>query len=469
MKVLLTGGGTLGPVTPLLGLVEHWRAHNESLDLVWVGTVKGPEGPLVSANDIRFISIAGVKAPRYFTFYWFIVPFIGVYALIESWNLLKNERPDAIVTAGGFVSVPLIILGRFMGIPSWVHQQDVVPGLANKIMAKFAKRISVTFEKSRDVFPSSKTETMGNAVRKSIGDGDRIRGYKKFNLDPDRKTILVMGGGGGSSWINESVSALAVNLTEHWQVLHSTGSDKYESVQVENHNYVVEPMIHDAIDDAYAIADLVICRAGLGTLTELAFVGKPAIVIPMPDSHQEMNAFELFEHQAAIVLDQTETTPQILLNTIKSIVEDENSQMRLVANLKLTFPKDGTKKIADGVLAMAGEAAKEWKRGEAKKIEKHVEEMFGGEDELEFELEAGIGLNGSVSLHDEPGGAGSGSAGVAASQAPRNDELEDSEFADDELENDGMSIKEQVERALKGQKIEIEEAGDDSPFEVKDV
>ncbi|NQV12168.1 UDP-N-acetylglucosamine--N-acetylmuramyl-(pentapeptide) pyrophosphoryl-undecaprenol N-acetylglucosamine transferase [Candidatus Uhrbacteria bacterium] len=467
MKILLSGGGTLGPVTPLLGLAEYWRGRNDNVDLVWAGTTKGPEGPLIVANDIRFISIASVKIPRYATPYWIVMPFLGLYAFIESWNLLRVERPDVIVTAGGYVSVPLVVLGRVMGIPSWVHQQDVLPGLANKIMSKFARRVSVTFDSSKDLFPSSKTEVTGNAVRACVAAGDRDSGFRKFNLSPDRKTILVLGGGGGSSWINESVSALAGNLTENWQVLHITGSDKYESVEVENPHYTVEPVIHDGMDDAYAIADVVICRAGLGTMTELALVGKPAIVIPMPDSHQEMNAFQLFEHQAAIVVDQTETTPQILFNTIKHIMDDENSQMRLVANLKLTFPKDGTKKIADGVLSLGNALANSWKRDSKKKkvvgegrgsLKDHVDQMFG-ED------------HGAEELEDADTGVAAGEHGSYSTDKTYEQEvsLEVPVEDDEPVGAVGMSIKEQVARALKGKTITIEEGDEESPFEVKDL
>lgn len=450
MKILLSGGGTLGPVTPLLGLVEHWRRNNENVDLFWVGTTKGPEGPLVVANDIRFISIASVKFPRYATPYWIAMPFLGIYAFIESWNLLRNERPDVIVTAGGYVSVPLVILGRIMGVPSWVHQQDVLPGMANKIMSRFANRVSVTFDSSKDFFSSSKTEVTGNAVRASIAGGDRDSGYRKFNLTPDRKTILVLGGGGGSSWINESVSALAGNLTEEWQVLHITGSDKYESVQVENQHYIVEPIIHDGMDDAYAVADLVICRAGLGTMTELAYVGKPSIVIPMPDSHQEMNAFQLFEHQAAIVVDQTETTPQILLNTIKGVMSDENSQMRLVANLKLTFPKDGTGNIAEGIVSLGNASDKTWKRSSKKKVSESVSTK-----------DADVGLNEKSCLFKE--------SNHGEDFAKDSVQDERGVLLDEAIEDSGMSIKEQVTRALKGKRVDIEEGEEEYPFEIKDL
>lgn len=438
MKVLLSGGGTLGPVTPLLGLIEHWRKHNEMLDLLWVGTVNGPEASIVTAQDIRFISIASVKIPRYFTLYWFAMPFLLIYAFVEAWNLLRAERPDVIVTAGGYVSVPLVILGRFMGVKSWVHQQDVIPGLANKIMSRFATKISVTFEDSKSAFPRRKTTLTGNAVRPSIADGSRKSAYKKFGLDSDRKTLLVLGGGGGARWINEAVSAVAKDLTKEWQVLHITGSNKYTSVNVQSDHYILEPMVND-MDDAFAVADVVLCRAGLGTITELNFIGKPAIIVPIPNSHQEMNAFFLYEHQAALILDQTETTPQILLNTIRTIMDNEDVQLRFTANMKLAFPKDGTKRIADGILELAREADSKWSR---KSSEKSPLQEFLSDEKGE--------------KLDPPPYEGGDRGG------------DDIESVDDSTSNElPMSIKEQVARALGGAEIELEEGEDDElPFNV---
>ena len=391
MKILLTGGGTLGPVTPLLALVEYWRGTGKDLNLVWVGTVNGPEAQLITAKDIRFISIASVKIPRYLTPYLLVVPFMGIYALIEAWNVLKKEQPDVIVSAGGYVSVPLVILGRLLGVKSWIHQQDIVPGLANKIMSKFAAKISVTFKDSVHAFPARKMEVTGNAVRASLTKGSREKALKKFGLSKDRKTLLVLGGGAGSTWVNKSVSAIAGELSKKWQVLHVAGRDKLDTVLPASEHYSVEPMIGEGMDDAYAAADIVLCRAGLGTMTELAAIGKPAIVIPIPDTHQEMNAFFLYEHQAAIILDQTETTPQVLLAAIKSVMDDEDVRIRLTANMKLSFPKDGTKKIGDGVLELARESDAKWVRGTKKMeagVEKEVQRTENAEVTQEKEDEA---------------------------------------------------------------------------------
>jgi len=390
MKILLSGGGTLGPVTPLLALVEYWRDNNEAVDIVWVGTKNGPEGELVEASGVRFISINSVKVPRYLTFYWLGMPFLLIRSFFDAWKVLRVERPDVIVTAGGYVSVPLVVLGWMMGVKSWVHQQDVVPGLANKIMARFASKISVTFDQSKEAFKASKTTVTGNAVRPSMLLGDRGRGLARYGLDADRATIVVIGGGGGSAWINDTVSALAENLAEKWQVLHITGASMFEFVQVDNPHYVVVPIVNERMEDVYAMADLVICRAGLGTMTELVHVCKPAIVIPIPDSHQEMNAYYLYENQAAIILDQTETTPQIMLSTIRHVISNQNVAMRLCANLKLSFPRDGTKEIAEGVLGLARESDKSWKRGDAEVERDALPEVMATIEDMDDDIPLSI-------------------------------------------------------------------------------
>lgn len=409
MKIILSGGGTLGPVTPLLALAEQWRADSRNIEVLWVGTVNGPEAGLVRAHEIRFISMASVKVPRYATLYWLAIPFLAIYALIESWHVVKKEQPDVIVSAGGYVSVPLVLVARLFGVKSWIHQQDIRPGLANIIMSKVASRISVTFKESAAAYSARKTEVTGNAVRASLLNGHRESALKKFGLDATRKTLLVLGGGSGSVWLNKAVSAIASDLTARWQVLHVAGRDKLHTVLSAGNHYVVEPLIGEGMDDAYAAADVVLCRAGMGTLTELSAVGKPAIVIPIPDSHQEDNAFFLYEHQGALVLDQTETTPQVLLSAIRSVMDDEDVQMRLAANLKLAFPKDGTKAIADGVLALASESAAKWVRAKpsaAPSVDDAVSEPISQEREtgamesIEEQLKRALG--GAIEGIDKP-------------------------------------------------------------------
>ena len=312
-----------------------------------------------------------------------------------------------------------------MGIRSWVHQQDLLPGLANKIMARFATKVSVTFEDSKSVFPSAKRSHRQRVAREHIGRVARAA-MNMFGLNPQRKTLLVVGGGGGATWINRSVSAIADSLTKQWQVLHVTGRERGSGARTQEH-YVVEPLINDGMAHAFAAADVVLCRAGLGTLTELAVVGKPAIVVPIPDSHQELNAFYLYEHQAALILDQTETTPQILLASIRTVMESEDIRLRFTANLKLSFPKDGTKAIADGVLALARESDAKWSRTSP--------------------------VRGEVSSETRRRGVNSKGA-EAANPA-------------DDLP---LAIQEQVARALSGEAMEFEEGDDDDrPFEIKKV
>ena len=351
------------------------------------------------------------------------MPFLGLYALIESWNLLRHRAAGRHCDGRRLCGVPLIVLGRCMGIRSWVHQQDLLPGLANKIMARFATKVSVTFEDSKSVFLSAKRSHRQRVAREHIGRVARMA-MNMFGLNPHRKTLLVVGGGGERRGSTGPFRRSPIP-DKQWQVLHVTGRERGAAARMEH--YVVEPLINDGMAHAFAAADVVLCRAGLGTLTELAVVGKPAIVVPIPDSHQELNAFYLYEHQAALILDQTETTPQILLASIRTVMESEDIRLRFTANLKLSFPKDGTKAIADGVLALARESDAKWSRTSP--------------------------VRGEVSSETRRRGVNSKGA-EAANPA-------------DDLP---LAIQEQVARALSGEAMEFEEGDDDDrPFEIKKV
>ncbi|MEK7665740.1 MAG: UDP-N-acetylglucosamine--N-acetylmuramyl-(pentapeptide) pyrophosphoryl-undecaprenol N-acetylglucosamine transferase [Patescibacteria group bacterium] len=323
MKIMLTGGGTLGPVTPLIAVVEALRLDDSHVEFVWVGTPHGPEAEVVLAAGISFLALSVPKLTRHAPARWIGIPFGLVLSCVRSLTLLRKEKPDVILSAGGYVSVPIIWMATVLGIPSWIHQQDVRAGLANKLMAPFADRISVAWEKSLADFDSEKTIYLGNPVRASLFFGSRDRGLQAFSFLNSNLTILIMGGGTGSSWINDVIGRIGSELEMNANVLHITGVGKSSTL-----THSVE-LVSDGMADVFAMADVVICRAGMGTISELAALKKSAIIIPMPNSHQEDNARILDECGSAIILHQSQTTPQMLLTNVIRLLDDEKKRFEL--------------------------------------------------------------------------------------------------------------------------------------------
>lgn len=356
MKMLFTGGGSLGPVTPLLAVVEAMRTIDSTVAYVWVGTPHGPERQLVEAAGVTFFSLEAPKLSRNAPRTWPAVPFRLLWSFRMAVHILTRERPDIVVSAGAYVSVPVVWAAAALGIPSWIHQQDVRPGLANRLMAPFAKQISVAWARDASAFAKKKTIVVGNPVRPSVLGGSRERGLQRFGLAPTRPTVLVLGGGTGAVWLNHAVTELARAHGRMINILHLTGIGKKLKLDEVPEGYVAIELVKEGMADAYAMADLVVCRAGMGTISELAATKKAAIVIPMPNSHQEDNTAVLEELHAAVVLHQERTTPQILNETIARLLKDPAERAHLGERLHAALPTDGVAEKLAGRLRKTAEA-----------------------------------------------------------------------------------------------------------------
>ena len=340
MKVMMTGGGTLGPVTPLLAVVEAWKKLDPSAHFVWVGTLNGPERTLVEKQAIPFFGMQAPKLDRHAPLRWIFIPFRFLWSMKVAAELIRQERPDVVVTAGGYVSVPVLWVARLLRIPTWVHQQDVRAGLANLLMVPAATRVSVAWIKTIHKFPTKKTIHIGNPVRLSVVGGLKERAAARFGLNPDKPTVLVLGGGTGAVWINQAIASLAPELVSRANILHITGRGKQPEGE-QPHGYVVVDLIAEGMNDVFALADIVVCRAGMGTISELSALRKPSIIIPMPNSHQEDNTEALEELDAAIIMHQERTSPQMLLQTLEELLADAEERKKLGNRLHAALPTDG--------------------------------------------------------------------------------------------------------------------------------
>ncbi len=372
MKILFAGGGTLGPVTPLLAVAEAWRAVDPSVEFVWVGTPNGPDRKVVEAAGVRFVSIPVARLTRYPSVEWLLLPVNLFRAARQSWKILKDEQPNLVASAGGFTGVPLVVAARVLGIPSWLHQQDVRPILSSKLVVPFATWISTAWESSLTSFPKGKSAWVGNPVRANgtkvplnsfprdvspastdfpgtlVPSCSREASVRRFGLDPSRQTVLVFGGGGGALFLNRLMETVGREIAETANVIHIVGIGKMtQALETMGDRYVAVELLTEAMSDALTAADLVVCRAGMGTISDLAARGKAAIVVPLPNSPQEDNARVLETGDAAVVLREDATSPQECLETIHGLLRDDDRRRSLGNNVRNLLRTDVAATLVD--------------------------------------------------------------------------------------------------------------------------
>ncbi len=341
MKIIFSGGGTLGPVTPLLAIHQIIKRKYPEAQFIWLGTKNGPEKKLVEEKGILFYALSSGKLRRYLSF-WNVIDIVRIIiGFFQSIFLMWQEEPSLCISAGGFVSVPVHYAAWFWGVPSWVHQQDVVVGMANKLMSPVAKVITTALEINVKNFNKKKAYWLGNPVREEILQGDKNEAMKMFNLKPGLPVIFATGGGTGSMRVNQLIIQAVQHLKGHCQIIHLSGLERPQelverAVQLFDY-YQVYQFFTKEMSAAYAVADMVISRGGFGTISEIAALGKPAILIPKP-GHQEENVKYLSEVGAAIFVDERTSDGNYLAKIIRELLADSIKQKQLSHQLQKTLP-----------------------------------------------------------------------------------------------------------------------------------
>lgn len=349
----MTGGGTLGPVTPLLAIAQAWKEVDAAAHITWVGTPNGPEKELIEARGIPFTGMSAPKFSRHAFWSWpFIVPHF-LFSCIRAVVLLNERRPDIIFTAGGFTSVPIVIMGAIMRIPTWVHQLDVKVGLANRLMAPFAKRVSVTWEASMNAFPWPKASVYGGIVRDELEKGDGKTFLEQKGLRTDRPVLFVTGGGTGAQSINMAMQAIASALIKKMTVIHLTGKGKMIHLpEAMKDRYLAVELLNTDMVHALDAADVVVSRAGMGTIMELIALKKPTIFLPIVNSQQEDNLVPVKEVDAAIVL--SAPTPQHLKQEIVKLFDDESLRQNFGRKLGGLLRMNAEERIVKDAIQLLG-------------------------------------------------------------------------------------------------------------------
>lgn len=282
-RILFTGGGTAGHVTPNVALIEAVRQLGWQID--YAGSQSGIEHEMISALEVPFHPIASGKLRRYFSWENFIDPFKIIWGILQALALCISLRPDVVFSKGGYVSVPVVVAAWMLRIPVISHESDVTPGLANKITYPFCKKICVTFDATTSHLPAGRVVVTGTPVRSALLTGDARRGLQSLGLDragvdEEKPLLLVFGGSLGAQVINAQVRSVLQSLLARFNIVHVTGAGNMD-LSVESQGYVQREFIGDEFGDVLAAASLVVSRAGANTLYELFLLRKPHLLIPL--------------------------------------------------------------------------------------------------------------------------------------------------------------------------------------------
>jgi UDP-N-acetylglucosamine--N-acetylmuramyl-(pentapeptide) pyrophosphoryl-undecaprenol N-acetylglucosamine transferase len=354
MRIILAGGGTGGPVVPLLAVAENLKAKNPDTDFLFVGSKTGPEQGLVEAAGLKYATISSGRWRRYLSIRNITDTFLIAAGFIQAYRLLSRYKPDLIFTVGGSVGVPLAWAGKLKGVKILIHQQDALPGLANRVVAPFAAAITTAFEETSKNFYSNlgifrnermkRIEWVGNPVRAEFFSKDLP--YKDFfGLHDQLPVLLITGGGTGAAQINDVVKEALPELVKSHQVVHISGKGKLIS-GFKDSNYHQYEFLSKEMSTIMKMADIVVSRAGLSTISELSILGKIAIVVPMPDSHQEANAQILLDRSAAIVLYKEEFTTDNLVKVVNAVKFNVERQKLLIRGMSALMPRDAASRIS---------------------------------------------------------------------------------------------------------------------------
>jgi len=368
MKILFTGGGTGGHIFPIIAIKESFQDVQDFFYL-------GPDSfARENMQNIKAKFISAGKFKRYFDPFLSIELTKTIVGIIQSFWHLFIWMPDVIFSKGGYGSFPVVFVGWIYRIPIILHDSDSIPGLANRITAKFAKKIILSFPNSAKYFKKKQQKKIiiiGNPVRKELLQGDKERARKVFNistpstsLGTSKPVVLILGGSQGAEKINEAVINTLPRLLEIAEIIHICGKLNIKFIEKniqKSPTYHLYPFLNaEQLKDVFALADLIVNRAGAGSIFEIAALGKSSILIPIPDSaqnHQRQNAYEFSDNnQRAIVIEQENLTPNIFLEEISKLITNPAKLSALSQKAKSFYNPNTPELIRDEILKFTQKA-----------------------------------------------------------------------------------------------------------------
>ena len=345
-KIVLTGGGTLGHVTPHLSLIPHLL--EAGYEIHYIGTEKGMEAEKIrSIPQVTYHAVKSGKLRRYFSWQNFTDPFRVLAGAVQSARLMGKIRPDVCFSKGGFVAVPVVFGAWLHGVPVVCHESDLTPGLANRLCKPFARKIATTFPECAAAL-GPKAEMTGTPLRPELFRGSRARGLSLLRFDGTRPILLMMGGSSGAQAVNKALREALPRLTEQFDVAHICGRGNLDPTLNDTPGYTQVEFLDADLPDALACADLVLSRAGSNALCEFQALCKPLLLVPYPKGasrgDQILNARSLEKRGLCHVLLQEDMTADTLTGALLKTWEDRE---RLTAAVKSAPPADGTARVLE--------------------------------------------------------------------------------------------------------------------------
>ena len=342
-RIVLTGGGTAGHCTPNLALIPHLQ--EAGYEIAYIGSIDGIERKLLADFDIPYEPIETGKLRRYFDAKNFSDPFRVIKGYSESHRFLKEFAPDVVFSKGGYVGVPVVHAAHALHIPSIIHESDFTPGLANKLCVGIAVQICCNFPETMKDLPQDKVILTGTPIRDDLFHGSREEGLAICGFDESRPVLMIIGGSQGAASVNKTVRDNLDALLEKFQIVHLCGKDKMDNLLLTRPGYKQFEYVTDELKDLYAMADVVISRAGANAICELLALHKPNLLVPLPTGRgdQKQNAAS-FEAQGYSLVVQDDDLPDVILEKVCELYENRAGYIRAMRESSQT---DATRIILD--------------------------------------------------------------------------------------------------------------------------
>jgi len=336
-RIVLTGGGTAGHVTPCIALLPALT--KEGYDIHYIGSYNGIERKLIEEYNIPYYGISSGKLRRYLDVKNLTDPFKVLKGYFEARKILKKLKPNIVFSKGGFVTVPVVLAAKSCGIPVIIHESDITPGLANKIAIPAAKKVCVNFPETLNYVPRDKAVLTGTPIRKELFAGNKIHGLDYCGFTANKPVIMIIGGSTGSKTINDVIRGMLPTLLRDYQIIHLCGKGNLDPKLENVKGYVQFEYIKKELSDLYAASTLVISRAGANAICELLALRIPNILIPLGQKasrgDQILNA-ESFEQQGySYVIKEEDLSVSSLMDAIQTVMENRQNYIEAMSKSKL--------------------------------------------------------------------------------------------------------------------------------------